>query len=202
MLNFDMTFRHRRSSRSGFSLVELLVVMGIISLLIVISATMLSEATRSGDLGNSADNIKDSLLLARQEALTQNRTTEFRVYRDKDDKLIAYQTMIVESGGNVPLSKVTSIPDTVDGLGSATHSNLLSEDTYKLDEDDEESWTYQYIRISPSGSADTPKSGDSTWTLTLVNTEHASATTLPDDYRQIIMQPLTGRVSIVRPEAE
>ncbi|MEM1058160.1 MAG: Verru_Chthon cassette protein D [Verrucomicrobiota bacterium] len=207
--------------RAGFTLIELLVVMGIISILIVLSAAALRSITAAGDLDSVADNMKSSMELARQEAMTQNRETEFRLYVDREtvggtsrDKLVAYQTVIVGNTGsgvpvnqqqpNIQISQVQPLPASVDAMTSQSTMMPVGGENRDPFTDGwvEPGGNYYYIRFSPNGSAESP-SGGGRWTLTLVNAEHADKPNTTDiNFATLELQPLTGRIRIERPEAE
>ncbi len=57
-----------RAARAGFTLMELMVVIGIAALLLTISATAFFGATREENLTRSRDQLRDILLSARQRA--------------------------------------------------------------------------------------------------------------------------------------
>ncbi len=64
--------RHRR--KRGFTLVELMVVIGIVALLISISASAFTGGTRQDSVTKSRDQMRDVLMLARQQACITGRT--------------------------------------------------------------------------------------------------------------------------------
>ena len=77
-----------RTARAGFTLMELMVVIGIAALLLTISATAFFGATREENLTRSRDQLRDILLSARQRACIEgvpyvvicyNTTTEIEV---------------------------------------------------------------------------------------------------------------------------
>ncbi len=71
-------------TRSGFTLIELLVVMAIIAGLIGLAGPAVSTLMRGSQLTQAAQLLNDQLSLARQVALSKNRTVEVRFYRYGD----------------------------------------------------------------------------------------------------------------------
>ncbi len=66
--------RGRCRGRRGFTLVELMVVIGIVALLISISASAFMGGTRQDSVTKSRDQLRDVLMLARQQACITGRT--------------------------------------------------------------------------------------------------------------------------------
>ncbi len=60
--------------RRGFTLVELMVVIGIVAMLIAMSSTAFFGGTRQDSVTKSRDQLRDVLLLARQQACISGKT--------------------------------------------------------------------------------------------------------------------------------
>jgi len=71
-------------SSRGFSLVELLVVIAVISILATLSIGGLNNVARSSKLANAAQRVGDQIALARQLAVSRNLPVEVRFYKLPD----------------------------------------------------------------------------------------------------------------------
>lgn len=91
--------RQNRRRTAAFTLVELLVVIGIIGLLLVIAMTTISNIGQATQVEISANQLKGTIHLARQWAITQRRTTHVVFPRNVPADRI-------ESGGTVIASNV------------------------------------------------------------------------------------------------
>ena len=85
-----------QAARAGFTLMELMVVIGIAALLLTISATAFFGASREENLTRSRDQLRDILLSARQRACIEgvpyvvicyNTTSEIEVGSSTDRDL-------------------------------------------------------------------------------------------------------------------
>lgn len=68
------TMGRRMMGRAGFTLIELLVVIGIAALLLTLSTTSFFGASRAESLSKSRNQLRDVLLMARQQASIQGKT--------------------------------------------------------------------------------------------------------------------------------
>jgi prepilin-type N-terminal cleavage/methylation domain-containing protein len=73
--------------RQGFSLIELLVVLTIISILSTISISMLAGLTTSNHLNEGTAVLQGQLELARQTARTLNRSVQLRFLLDQNNSI-------------------------------------------------------------------------------------------------------------------
>ena len=78
------SFPRRRRSRRAYTLVELLVVLGIIVLIAAITIPSISSVLRSYNLSGAAQATVGLLNSARQDALTGNQAVEVRFYELPD----------------------------------------------------------------------------------------------------------------------
>jgi uncharacterized protein (TIGR02596 family) len=186
----------RRTVR-GFSLIELLVVCAIIAVIVGFTIPAATTLIKGSQLTQAAQIVSDQIGLARQLALSKNRSVEVRFYRfgDKETpgessdnpengKYRAFQCFeITESGAAVPLTKLQRLPSAVI-MNRAELSSLLDEknrtpkDAQKvpgapeLPRDVKLAYRYQAFRFLQDGSTDLPAldpgSNDAkTWFLTL-----------------------------------
>src|SRR5436190_14571461 len=78
-MNLKSAFR-----RSAFSLIELLVVIGIIALVITFAIPSANSMLRGSQLTQGAQQFSDQIAYARQAAIARNRPVEIRFYRYAD----------------------------------------------------------------------------------------------------------------------
>lgn len=98
----------RRPRPSGFTLVEMLTVVGIIGLLIALATPALVDVIRSTRLSSAGDSLLNRLTLAQQEAVARSREVEMRFYKypnaDTDRPtqpcFFAYQVVETPSGAD------------------------------------------------------------------------------------------------------
>lgn len=70
----------RRRGLSAFTLVEMLTVVGIITLLIVLATPTLVDVLKATRMTSAGDNLINRLSLAQQEAISRNNEVEMRFY--------------------------------------------------------------------------------------------------------------------------
>src|SRR5688572_11545085 len=70
-----------KTARQGVTVVELLVVIGIIVILATLSAPAVNRVMRASQLTYAGSLLSDHLALARQTALSKNHNVEFRFYQ-------------------------------------------------------------------------------------------------------------------------
>ncbi len=96
-----------RFAKSGaFTLVELLTVVGIITLLIALATPTLVDVIRSTRLSSAGDSLLNRLSLAQQEAIARSKEVEMRFYqytnansdRPSQDLFYAYQVVETPNG--------------------------------------------------------------------------------------------------------
>ncbi len=83
MIDLVPSLRSAPRKRNGFSLVELLTVMAIISVLATVSMAGLASLMSSNHLNEATAVVQGQLELARQTAKTLNRSVQLRLYRDQ-----------------------------------------------------------------------------------------------------------------------
>lgn len=108
-----MTTFSLRRKRSAFTLIEMLTVVGIISILIALAAPALIDVVRSTRLNSAGDALVNRISLAQQSAVSLSSEVEVRFYRyvdstaDKPDDNSFYAYQVVQSlpnGGQKAIS--------------------------------------------------------------------------------------------------
>ncbi len=211
-----------KKTNSGFTLVEVLVVVAIISILITMVAPLATGAARGNSLTNTGMQIEQMLNKARQYALTKNRKFEVRFYsyagsggRDTDDRVRAMQLFEVSDNGSVsPVSRWKAFPQTVKVNSSSNLSNLIADASRKKSfsgtndpkidlPNGTSSYTAYFVRFRPDGSTDLGRSSGSDngkWYMTLHDAEEDyTSSTTPDNFYTVQIDPVTGTLRTLRP---
>ncbi len=199
-----------RSQKQGFTIVELLVVMGLMLLVVTISLPAFRSMTQGYQLTNAGQVVADELQFARQNALTRNRQVEIRFYSVRDPLIAtnidyrAVQSFLVdETGVNyTPLDRVQYLPS----------SSIISSDQqwstlFKLPPLVASPPTVvfplgvvacQTFRFLGNGSTDLDR--DSEWYLTMCLKTAVATTNGPGlNYVTTYIDPVSGQVKTFRP---
>ena len=215
-----LPFRNR-----AFSLLELLAVIFIIGIVAVFVTPAASTILKGSQLTQSEQIVTDQFKLARQQAVTKNRSMQVRLIRygdpempgeKKTDKSTGnYRAIqvfeILESGAAVPLDKPQLLPQAI-LMSPGTLSTLLS-NTNMLPPKDANAtidpplprgvnFEYQYVsfRFLPDGSTDLSSTSGTVWHLTLHNiNDKPAGTAPPPNFFTLQVDPVSGTVRIYRP---
>jgi len=202
--------RSRRQAHSGFSLLELLVVVAIIALLTALVTPAVQSVTGGLDITRAADLVSTYIGIARQTAVTRNRNTEVRFYFLKDsfgvERCRALQIFLQKDDGSGwdAFGRIQKLPDSICIDSGSELSPLIGRQTKKAGSDSLPGvgTGYQYVVITyrPDGTAKpiTGNTTDNFITLRLSRLDDP-LTTLPDNYATIQIIPVTGQVRTFRP---
>lgn len=222
-----MKFPLKRFTPSGFSLIEMIVVVGIIAIIAVFAVPAASTIIRGSQLTQASQILTDQFNLARQQALTKNRSIEVRFYRFADSeqpgeevdkpetgKFRAIQVFeVLETGTPVPLGKIQRLPNSVvfnDGElstlidttpGGSTQSPRRPTDTDpELPRGVGKNYEYAAFRFLPDGSTNLQPTKN--WYTTIhAITDVVEGDTPPPNFFTLQIDPVSGTTKGYRPGA-
>lgn len=204
---------------AGFSLVELLMVICITALLAAGLVQGIGSLQRGLAISRAATMVSDTLVKARQLAISRCRVTEVRFYKIPPEAgsatviFRALQIRIMDERGEAsePVGNLVKFPAGTACNTSAAFSPLLNTVNRPLGSSTSvpgygnTSYSYNSFRYLPNGSTDlsaTPPTPPKAWCLTVVNDTPAINVTsgsIPKNYACITVNPLTGKPDIFRP---
>lgn len=214
------TGHHPHSLRhEAFSLIELLVVIGIMALVTAFVVPSFIAMTRSALLGSAGQGLVGDLNLARQTAVTKNCKVEVRLFQlpsktsASDIAYRAFQLMVVKSDNSLQaLTAVTRLQEPVILSNAGNASTLLSPQNASSQSTTDSvntaaKWpvpsnntSYSYVSFDflPTGETDLDPARN--WYVTfIIENVHVVANGLPANYFTVQVDPTTGKVSIFRP---
>ena len=216
---------NQRRCPRGFTLVELLVVLGIITILSALSIPAISGIMRSSRMTGAGSTLGGQLNVAQQYAMSRNCEVEVRLYQLPEGSTPsattptvyrAIQSFAVPTNGSakVPITKVIYLPDQICIMNNVTYSSILqtpSGETYPehvlgttagtaLGPYPPASYNYYDFHFKPDGSTDLDPSSAQSWFISLVNErDPVLATGLPANFVTLQINATSGRVSNYRP---
>ena len=222
---------HKHTERKAFSLIEMMVVLGVVGLLLAFAAPNLFSLLTSSTLSGEGTVLRNQFTYAQQIAISKSSDVELRFFQyadasaaQLDDRFRAYQLyQFNREGDMVPVSSFFRLKAPV-----SIHegrSNILDTGASSGDRKDKKygfiapyggaseapvgdggaMLTTQYVafRFRPDGSTDLPfrTSQNDTWYLTLVQGEGALETDDPDNYVCLQVNSYNGQITEFRPQA-
>ena len=218
----------RDASRKAFSLIELLIVLGVVGLLLAFAAPNLFSLINASTLTGEGTLLENQLTLAQQEAVAKSSDVEIRFFKLADasaaqieERYRAYQLFQYNREGDMePISAFFRVRAPAAfhlDLSTLLQPGKATGDDKKYGFESPREGQYEapagaggskvmtdYIsfRFRPDGSTDLPfRSGDArdTWYITLVQGEGAIESSMPDNYVCLQVNPYNGSVSQYRP---
>ncbi len=202
----------------SFTLIELLVVLAITAILTSLSIPAFIHVNNSYNLTSSGDNLESQLNLARQTAIGKNCQVEFRIYQLPDPSANAatptlyraFESFSLDDGGTQTnaIARAVFLPRSIYFVPSATVSSLLSVSNPPYASGvlsgsflsyQPSSYNYLAFHFNPDGSTDL--NATSTWfiSLALQRDPVLASTGLPANFITVLVDPLSGRPRIFRP---
>jgi len=212
-----------RSAKSGFSLVELLVVMTILIAVASLAAPAFNQLGSAYQLTATAQSLTGEFSLARQTAITRNIPVEVRIYQDDSGNFTTLALAIPD--GNDPageppkewIGQFYEISDSIvlDLSQNGTFSTMLvegasAEAPYMRVSPDEsperlQGRSYLTFHFSPDGSTNLPATdgaGDPAfYTLSLrTNSINGASPDRPaQNFVALMLDPVVGRIRTFQP---
>jgi uncharacterized protein (TIGR02596 family) len=218
-----------RFSRAAFSLIELMVVLGVVGLLLAFAAPNLLSLISSTSLTGEGQVVRNQLTYAQQIAISKSADVEVRFFKIPDfanarneEAFRGFQLYQYNVNGELaPISPFFRIRSPV-----AVHEGLSTLLDARAGGASAQDQRYGFsaptagrgpspageggairdsefvaFRFRPDGSTDLPfrTSGGDTWYITLVQGEGATQSSQPDNYLCLQVNPYNGQVSEFRP---
>jgi len=194
-----------RGKSAGFSLLELLAVTGIVVLLAALAMVAFNSIFAGSLLSRSGNLVADTLLLARQEAVTRNQEIEVRFYRigGGTGTWRAMRVLKIQETPNgqtsQALSRIVLLPDGVVFSALGTLSPLLENGSISGMETlpGYGAIAYGGFRFRPGGATDERINATNNF-VTLVEDRERNGNP-PPNYYALQINPLTGKISVLQP---
>ena len=196
----------RTRTASGFSLVELLVVVGIMAVLFLIAAPVVNSLMDSNNLARAGQSLADQVNLGRQTSSSRNRAVELRLIKVSDpNKKKGYTAMQLwmtdATGVSKQLDRAVMLPTGVAVAETKSLSKgleLMTSGTMPADAAVGAGQAYAAFQIRPNGMV-LPSQPMKDFFLTVVSIHVADATAYPDNYAMVQVNPLTATPLVYRP---
>lgn len=208
------------SNRRGFSLLELLTVILIIGIVSVFVTPAVTTILKGSQISQGEQILTDQFKIARQLALTKNRSVEVRFIRFGDPEVPGEQKSspstgnyraiqlfeVMDSGAILPIDKPQVLPPGT--IFSSTKLSTLIEggkdgtpsgNDPKMPRGVELAYDFKSFRFLRDGSTDLKITGGVVWCITLINMNDKEKGTLPANFVTLQIDPVAGAIRIFRP---
>jgi len=200
----------KRQTRTAFSLIELLVVVAIISILAVLALPAFNSINSGRFIEQAGQKISDQVALARQVALSKNRSVEVWLMKIPTEPTgnMSYSAIqlneVSDDGSDRPLGKVVRLPQGIiisedlqlSSLFSSAAMGTLEKNSLpnlsSLGKPEE----VRFFSFKPNGQTDLPNMAEKYY-LTVLNQRDVGKA--PANFSTIQIDPMSGRVRILRP---
>ena len=206
-----MNTHTRKNRQPGFTIIELIIVVAIISLLLAFSAPYALSSLQAASLSSSGDLLMQKISQAQQRALTENRPVALQFYfydQDGIEACHATQLVSVDPVTNValPLEEPVYWSDgravLVSGALSPVFTQIAPADTGEVEFEPFRSReaTFFRVRFYPGGSTSLSVPLRQAYiTLVASNNYQEEMTEPPSNYYTVQIDPVAGRVRSYRP---
>jgi len=200
----------KRCILAAFSLIELLVVIAIIAILTTLALPAFNSINAGRSVEQAGQKIADQMALARQMALSKNRSVEVRFMKipTEPDGATAFAAIqlseVKDDGSDSPIGKLIKLPlrmvvSEAPGLSSLFESaamGTLDTNSFPNIPGLGKPAEVRFFRFRPSGQTDLPSMAGNYY-LTVLNDRDIGKT--PANFSTIQIDPMSGRVRILRP---
>lgn len=192
----------------GFSLLELLVVIGLIVILASFAVPAVNSVMQSGNISRATTQVVSSFTLAAQMATSENRPVTARLIAGPDGIYSVIQLVARDAEGQIKaLERPAHLPDTTRISTNATHSSFLGLDEITATSDDPQvadlgnSYKYREIEFRPDGRIGVSANNifSNLWFLTVISANAPADDDLTDNYATVQVDPVNSRLSVYRP---
>jgi uncharacterized protein (TIGR02596 family) len=202
---------HLWDQPKGMSLLELLVVIGIMGLLVAVTLPSLSGTQNSLKIHNATSAVTDQLRLARQLAVARSKPITVVVFQTQpaegmrwagiqlagENVMNLYSDDDEASVGLVVAGRPVVLPAPMQFHGNAANSSLLSlPNNPRLVGLSPSVYSAKAFTFFPDGS--TSLDPTRVWTLTIA-AESEEGKSVPDNFASIIVDPVSGRFRTYQP---
>jgi uncharacterized protein (TIGR02596 family) len=194
-------------SLAAFSLVELLVVIAILAVLAAVAFPAVSSILAGSTINRAGITATDSILRARQEAVTRSREVQVLFYNFSTPASAqgwrGFQVFRVEQSATgrtiVPSSRITLLPEGAVISSNAALSPLLFADANLQGTTNLPAYgsaSYAGFRFRPNGSV----SSEINLTNNFLTLQGGSSSgNPPPNYYTLQINPVTGKITAYRP---
>lgn len=181
--------------RSAMSLLELLVVIGIVMLLLGLIVPSVSGVQAAYRLSMTGQLMEDQMKLARKLAIARNRPVIFSLCKSEDEKFDLVLLHQVQPDESLEmLTRPLRLPEGFSVAEGAPWSSLLTLPAENVSFKSK-SLECRQIEFRPSGATDLAPSNS--WFLTLFDSEKSA--TPKDNFITLVLDPLTGTTTSHQP---
>ena len=214
------TLLHPEVGRFGFSLVEFLVVIAIITIVLSFVAPAMTSLQETNNLSLAGQTVADELAVARQYAASRNQTVQVRFITPSASAYQGYsvvQLWKITTTGTSALDQLYQLPPGMEISANETISPMastagLAGGANIMPTGSSMAGRYVSFTVRPDGNvvvANPPPNGvnaangafvsQPSYFLTILPARYDAASTLPKDYVTIQVNPDTARTQIFRP---
>ena len=190
----------------GFTLLEVVLTMGLMVALLFFSFAAYSHVVESTAVDAGAQLVSDALVEARQDALVQNTPVEVRFYAVTSTAGAppAYGSLalrwVKSDGTTPPVARMVILPVAAVMDATPAHSSLvtINAQTPAADATDPRlNALTRDFHFLPDGSTDLASTGK--WLVTVRAAAKSDPANFPANWACVEIDPVTGRTQVYRP---